>query len=273
MDEILSRLRPQWKPQAIQGKCFTNQLMGCFVGSLQELGAMQLLVYGRLTELYVDRERETWRCSRYSTLTTAAPQIYCSFQNGICYEFVRETVLDDAQLIQPAMYLLIAIENGKILSIEFESDNPAENILWKKMAQFLKLVQHAQSRTPASQSSKLLKEFPSIETLSDERETLKRHLSPIRSPTVLCHNDLLTKNIIYDHKEGPQGVKGIDYSLLTAYLERYKHSVGLGATITGQEVQELYVQVCKFSLVSNIFWDLWAILQARHSSIDFNFER
>lgn len=49
-----------------------------------------------------------------------------------------------------------------------------------------------------------LREVPSIETLSDEMESLRRHLSQIDSPTVLCHNDLLTKNIIYNHKEGEE---------------------------------------------------------------------
>lgn len=47
-----------------------------------------------------------------------------------------------------------------------------------------------------------LREVPSIETLSVEMESLRRHLSQIDSPTVLCHNDLLTKNIIYNHTEG-----------------------------------------------------------------------
>lgn len=58
-----------------------------------------------------------------------------------------------------------------------------------------------------------------------------------------------------------QGVSDVDYSLypscelqrdwLTTYLESYKHSTGVETTVTEQEVSELYVQVCKFSLVSN----------------------
>ncbi|CDQ77286.1 unnamed protein product [Oncorhynchus mykiss] len=264
--ELLGRLRPQWKPQDIKMKVFTegitNQLMGCFVGSLQESGAVLVRVYGRMTELYVDREREV---EMFQILHShnCGPQIYCSFRNGICYEFVRGTVLDDTLLTQPAIYRYL---------------------------------------------SKLLQEIPSIETLSDEMETLKRHLSQIGSPTVLCHNDLLTKNIIFDNKEGMvrfidyeyadfnyqafdignhfnefAGTSDTDYSLyprpelqrdwLTAYLESYKHSVGLEATVTELEVQKLYVQVCKFSLASNFLWGLWAILQARYSSIDFDFER
>lgn len=46
--------------------------------------------------------------------------------------------------------------------------------------------------------------LPSIDTLSAEMDLLKRHLSVIDSPTVLCHNDLLTKNIIYNHEEGEE---------------------------------------------------------------------
>ena len=53
-----------------------------------------------------------------------------------------------------------------------------------------------------SYSSLARGEMPSFETLSAEMESLKRHLSQIDSPTVLCHNDLLTKNIIYDKNEG-----------------------------------------------------------------------
>lgn len=55
------------------------------------------------------------------------------------------------------------------------------------------------SNSPAAR-----REVPSFETLSAEMESLKRHLSQIDSPTVLCHNDLLTKNIIYDHNEGEE---------------------------------------------------------------------
>uniref|UniRef100_A0AAZ3PDN4 ethanolamine kinase n=1 Tax=Oncorhynchus tshawytscha TaxID=74940 RepID=A0AAZ3PDN4_ONCTS len=215
--EIISRLRFQWKPQAIQRKV-SEWMRGIMTNlSLSNAGPTKLTPHSKTASI-------TW--------------------TGICFVL----------LLFPCR--LIATEMGKILSIKFKSDNHAENILY-----FVIFF--------GPHSSKLLKEVP-IESLKDEMETLKRHLSLIGSTTVFCHNDLLTKNIIYDYKEGNHfnefaGVKGIDYSLypspelqrdwLTAYLESYKHSVGLGAT------------------VSNFFWGLWAILQARDSSIDFNFER
>lgn len=56
-----------------------------------------------------------------------------------------------------------------------------------------------------------------------------------------------------------EGVNDVDSSLypsyelqrgwLTTYLESYKHSTGQEVLVTEQEVTELYIQVCKFSLV------------------------
>uniref|UniRef100_A0A7N8X1M1 ethanolamine kinase n=1 Tax=Mastacembelus armatus TaxID=205130 RepID=A0A7N8X1M1_9TELE len=314
--ELLSRLRPHWKEQDIQMKTFTegitNQLIGCFVGSVQEPGCVLVRLYGRMTELFVNRDREV---EMFQVLHShdCGPKIYCTFQNGICYEFVRGTVLEDKLLRQPSIYRLIAAEMGRIHSIQPKRGRPVEPLLWAKMSQFLTLVQTHVNSSSAEQErkrsdGKTTGFHLNFETLSMEMESLKRHLSQIDSPTVLCHNDLLTKNIIYNHKEGMvkfidyeyadynyqafdignhfnefAGVNDVNYSLypsrelqrdwLTAYLESYKHSTGREVTVTEAEVTQLYIQVCKFSLASNYFWGLWAILQSYYSSIDFDFQR
>ncbi|XP_053741745.1 ethanolamine kinase 2 [Synchiropus splendidus] len=312
--DLLSRLRPQWKAQDIQLKTFTegltNQLIGCYVGSLQESDCVLVRLYGKMTELYINRNREV---EMFQLLHAhgCGPEIYCSFNNGICYEFVQGKVLDDEVLHQPSIYRLIAVEMGRIHSIQPNTDRPVEPLLWKDMSHLLTLLQsseHQPQQQPCAQRSITVEELPNIETLSAEMESLKRHLSQIHSPTVLCHNDLLTKNIIYNEAEGT--VKFIDYEYagynyqafdignhfnefagvnevnfgqypsqelqrewLEAYLESFKVSAGSEATVTEAEVTQLYVQVCKFSLASNFFWGLWAILQSRFSSIDFDFQR
>ncbi|XP_035521454.1 ethanolamine kinase 1-like [Morone saxatilis] len=105
--DLLRRLRPHWKAQDIQMKRFTegitNQLIGCYVGSLQEPSCVLVRLYGRMTELYVNRAREVEMFQVFHA-HGCGPQIYCSFQNGICYEFVRGTVLDDELLRQPSIY-------------------------------------------------------------------------------------------------------------------------------------------------------------------------
>ena len=43
---------------------------------------------------------------------------------------------------------------------------------------------------------------PVSKVLEQEMVWMKEHLSTLGSPVVLCHNDLLCKNIIHNSKEG-----------------------------------------------------------------------
>lgn len=54
----------------------------------------------------------------------------------------------------------------------------------------------------ASSVSRLNSEVPSVACLRDEMIWLQQKLSKLGSPVVLCHNDLLCKNIIYKQQEG-----------------------------------------------------------------------
>ncbi|XP_068170307.1 ethanolamine kinase 2 [Antennarius striatus] len=311
---LLRRIRPEWKSQDIQMKTFTegitNQLIGCFVGSIQDPGCVLVRLYGKMTELFVNRDREV-EIFQVLHAHGCGPQIYCSFLNGICYEFVRGRVLDDDLLRQPPTYRLIAAEMGRIHSIQPPCGRPVQPLLWTTMSHFLTLVKNGINGGADGQQrpkSTALQEVPSVETLSAELDALKNHLSRIDSPTVLCHNDLLTKNIIYNQEEGIvrfidyeyadfnyqafdignhfnefAGVNDVNYSLypskelqrdwLMAYLESWKRSSGRDAIVTEAEVTRLHVHACKFSLASNFLWGLWAILQSRYSSIDFDFHR
>ncbi|XP_041059079.1 ethanolamine kinase 1 isoform X2 [Carcharodon carcharias] len=147
---------------------------------------------------------------------------------------------------------------------------------------------------------------PAHQELEQELAWMKKHLSSLGSPIVLCHNDLLCKNIIYNEKEGHvrfidyeyagynyqafdignhfnefAGVNEVDYSLypaknvqlqwLKSYLEALKEYKGLGTDVTDKEVEVLYFQVNLFALASHFFWGLWALIQSRYSIIDFDF--
>jgi thiamine kinase-like enzyme len=49
---------------------------------------------------------------------------------------------------------------------------------------------------------RFLSEIPSPQLLQEEMTWMKELLSSLGSPVVLCHNDLLCKNIIYNEKQG-----------------------------------------------------------------------
>ncbi|MCI4380438.1 hypothetical protein PGIGA_G00240000 [Pangasianodon gigas] len=306
--ELLKTLRPQWRAEDIQLKVFTegitNQLLGCSVSS--DSAVVLVRVYGRMTELFIDRKKEV-ETLRLLHSHGCGPRLYCSFHNGICYEFLKGVALDDVLLRQPSVYRLVAVEMGKIHSIKPKCSSSVEPVLWSKLANYLKLLQNCDAENdvdvlrPGSQL-----DIPSVEVLINETEELKRHLNRVESPTVLCHNDLLTKNIIYNSDEGVvkfidyeyadfnyqaydignhfnefAGVNNVDYSLypsrelqwdwLTSYLQSVRINSRVDSQITQREVNTLYIQVCKFSLASHLSWGLWALLQAKYSTIKFNF--
>ncbi|CDQ84471.1 unnamed protein product [Oncorhynchus mykiss] len=153
---------------------------------------------------------------------------------------------------------------------------------------------------------RLNSEVPSRRRLREEMVWMQQSLSVLGSPVVLCHNDLLCKNIIYNqqgenvkfidyeyagynyqaydignHFNEFAGLNEVDYShyperslqlqWLRSYLEAYKEHKGQGSEVTETEVEVLYVQVNRFSLASHFFWGLWALIQAEFSTIDFDF--
>jgi ethanolamine kinase len=87
------------------------------------------------------------------------------------------------------------------------------------------------------------------------------------------------------------GVADVDYAAypstefqwrwLQVYLETFhtstpdksgdNHGNNMSSTITEQDISCLYVQVNKFTLAAHFLWAIWALIQAEHSTIDFDF--
>ncbi|XP_062346862.1 ethanolamine kinase 1 isoform X2 [Cinclus cinclus] len=257
--QLLRRLRPHWRPEEVTLQLFTdgitNKLIGCYVGDITD-DVVLVRIYGNKTELLVDRDEEV-KSFRVLQAHGCAPQLYCTFNNGLCYEFMQGEALDPEHVCNPDIF-------------------------------------------------RFLSDIPSPQVLQEEMAWMKERLSNLGSPVVLCHNDLLCKNIIYNKKRGDvqfidyeysgynylaydignhfnefAGVNEVDYSLypnrklqeqwLRSYLEAYKEYKGFGTEVSEKEVEVLYVQVNQFALASHFFWGLWALIQAKYSTIDFDF--
>lgn len=144
--------------------------------------------------------------------------------------------------------------------------------------------------------------IPPVAELRAEYESLYARLKGLASPIVFAHNDLLLGNVIYtaeqervtfidyeyadynyaaydigNHFTEFPGIDEADFSLypnrefqlkwLAVYLEAY---LGRGGA-TEAAVERLFVQVNQFALASHFLWLVWALIQAEHSSIDFDF--
>lgn len=80
----------------------TNKLMACYVDEAMA-DAVLVRVYGRKTELFVDRESEL-RNFQVLQAHGCAPSLYCSFQNGLCYEFMQGIALGPEHVQDPQMF-------------------------------------------------------------------------------------------------------------------------------------------------------------------------
>lgn len=146
--------------------------------------------------------------------------------------------------------------------------------------------------------------LPSKAKLYEEFYQLYAALEALKSPILFCHNDLLPGNVIYTEEvnkvtfidyeyaelnfqafdignhfaefPGIGSNSEIDYSKypsrayqldwIRAYLEEYKESA-----VSDADVEELYKHVNKFALSSHFLWAMWSLIQAEHSTIDFDF--
>uniref|UniRef100_W5NE30 ethanolamine kinase n=2 Tax=Lepisosteus oculatus TaxID=7918 RepID=W5NE30_LEPOC len=304
--KLIKELRPHWKETDVKMKLFTdgitNKLIGCYVGEVME-DVVLVRIYGNKTELFVDRENEV-KSFRVLHANKCAPHLYCTFNNGLCYEFMQGTALDPEHIRCPEMFRLIARQMAKYHTIHAHNGWVPKSNLWLKMGKYFSLVPtEFEDKTV---NLRFKRDIPSPTQLKEEMAWMQNSLSDLGSPVVLCHNDLLCKNIIFNEKEGKvkfidyeytgynhqaydignhfnefAGINDVDYSCypdkslqmewLRAYLEAYKEYKTHSSEVSDKEVEVLYVQVNRFALASHFFWGLWALIQAKYSTIEFDF--
>ncbi|XP_025830734.1 ethanolamine kinase-like isoform X2 [Agrilus planipennis] len=280
----------------------TNKLVKCRLEGEKEENSVLVRVYGHKTDLLIDRKAET-RNIKLLNREGLAPSLYATFSNGLAYEFVPGCTLNCNSVGQPTTYKMVARHLAKLHKVR-EGVNNGEHapILWDKLTNFLNLVPHKFS-DPVKQERYESLVLPK-EQLRKEIEYLKENLTQINSPVVFCHNDLLLGNVIctddessvvfidyeyaaynyqafdignhfnefvgiepdtIDYSKYPS--KELQYDWLKTYLLEFKNT----DSVKDEDIYKLYIQVNKFSLTSHLFWGIWALIQAEHSYIDFDF--
>ncbi|XP_023797781.1 ethanolamine kinase 2 [Cyanistes caeruleus] len=182
----------------------TNKLVACYTDEGMA-DALLVRVYGRKTELLVDRETEL-RNFQVLRAHGCAPDLYCAFQNGLCYQFLPGIALGPDHVRDPRIFRLVAREMARVHAIHANGSLPRP-ILWQKLHKYLSLVKTELS--PKVSNASLPQDVPSPEALEQELAWMEETLPQLGSPVVLCHNDLLCKNIIYDRTR--EHVRFIDY--------------------------------------------------------------
>ncbi|XP_071988689.1 ethanolamine kinase 1, partial [Engystomops pustulosus] len=154
-------------------------------------------IYGNKTELLVDREEEL-KSFRVLQSHGCAPKLHCTFNNGLCYEFMQGAALDPEHVCNPKIYRLIARQLARIHAIHAHNGWIPKSNLWLKMRAYFSLVP-SEFPDPLIQD-RFVREVRSRPVLEAEMLWMEAALSSLGSPVVLCHNDLLCKNIIYNQE-------------------------------------------------------------------------
>ncbi len=230
------------------------------------------------------------------------PALLATFANGIAYEFVagdmvsKETVVDSniSQMIIEMMAVMHSLDM---------SGADGKPCLWDRMRKFHAASPDGFMNDPAKEEHYRKAALPSKLELAREIELMEKELGDVQSPIVFCHNDLLLGNIVIN-KDG-RGVTFIDYEYGEAnyqafdIADHFTEFVGVDVELdydkhypnedfqkdwlrrylsayndkapSDKEVHELYVLVNKFALCANLKWGLWALAQAKSSTIDFDF--
>ncbi|XP_023035340.1 ethanolamine kinase [Drosophila willistoni] len=257
-------------------------------------------VYGNKTDLLIDRKAETQNFLLLHTYGLA-PSLYATFKNGLVYEYVPGNTLNTESVLCPDIWPLVARRMAEMHRVvKKKGDAKPMPMIWRKTQSFLDLVPE---RFSDAEKHKRVKEtFLPISRLREEFNNLYKYLEALQSPIVFSHNDLLLGNVIYtksmnavnfidyeyadynfqafdigNHFAEMCGVDEVDYTRypkrefqlkwLRVYLESYLQRTN----ILSDEVEQLYVQVNQFALAAHIFWTVWSLLQAEHSTIDFDY--
>ncbi|KAH0516388.1 Ethanolamine kinase 1 [Microtus ochrogaster] len=232
---LLRHLRPHWDPREVTLQLFTdgitNKLIACYVGDTME-DVVLVRIYGNKTELLVDRDEEV-KSFRVLQAHGCAPQLYCTFNNGLCYEFIQGEALDPQHVCNPAIFRLIARQLAKIHAIHAHNGWIPKSNLWLKMGKYFSLIPTGFADEDINKSYNrryhaLFQQFGDVQFID------------------------------YEYS----GYNYLAYDIGNHFNE---------FAVTEKEVETLFIQVNQFALASHFFWGLWALIQAKYSTIEFDF--
>ena len=197
--KLIGRLRPSWSADRVELKRLTagitNVIMKCKSVDQDNVHPDMLIrIYGKNTEVLIDRERELRNHALLHTIGLA-PAVLGRFNNGYAYDFCPGTPCGPDLVADSVVAPIVARTMGQLHRRAPLRSNAAPS-LFPTMREWLKQV--PRSYTSSSKAQRVFDVHFSIDALARDIDSLERTLAPLASPVVFCHNDLLCENIIWN---------------------------------------------------------------------------
>ncbi|AOA63314.1 Putative ethanolamine kinase [Komagataella phaffii CBS 7435] len=218
---LLERVFPEWKKSKIELQQLTggitNMLLLASCTSRLKKEHVLIRTYGKGTDMIIDRDREFVSQLLLNNLGLA-PQIFSRFGNGLVYGYLEGRSLTPEELSDPTLYPLIAqrlgqwhniidkdeIENALVKLKSFTNAQGASQKfsadIWQLLEAWINILPPIKELEKSCLENKdILQDTHDKLDLQaifrKELEWIKSQISN-KSPTVTCHCDLLSGNVI-----------------------------------------------------------------------------
>lgn len=279
-----------------------NILVGCYLDGKYDEDVVLIRKYGNNTNLLVDRKAEIDIIRTLNQNGICMP-LYATLTNGIVYGFVHGETLNVDMVRDEHIARLIAREMAKLHSTKLKETNPKSG-LFEKLDKWIENISEC-FEDPVMQI-RFHNCIKPKDYLTTEKDILVGELQSLDCPIVLCHNDLALTNIIYNKEKDEvkfidfefatynfnafdignhfmeyAGIRDIafgnypdkDYQLkwIRNYLTCWKEYNNEETDVTDRDVETLYIQANKCTLVGHFLCGLWALIQTKHGDIDYDY--
>lgn len=191
LKQIIEKVHPEWldkfgeelKTSTMNGG-ISNKLYACYPKSIGLDSTETLLVrlYGKDTEKFIDRDEEIATLKTFKAIDLG-PKFYCSFLNGICYEYLPGSIVDYKIVTDPVSFPRIAesiaslhLANFKGLRTEEQLDKDEKPFIFNKIAQLIDLIRPDYSKNMSKMTDECLKKTPTLTQLRDELSFLQNQI-------------------------------------------------------------------------------------------------
>jgi len=305
--ELCRNLLSEPWPQLTLEQCAVTVIAGGITNALFKVtppldtgaGAVAVRCFGLNTEVFIDRERELRNLLELTAAGFGAP-VLATFRNGRIEAFLDGATLDPTALMDPVHLGRIASKLKSFHSARVSE--PRESRLWRTIRGYhseATALDFSADAAKAKAAAAL-----NLERIGREIERVEKASAEIKSPVVYCHNDALAYNFIWDETREALHVIDFEYS---GFGERgfdfgnhfnewagfeckwgqlpgretrdafYRAYIGdaeaeaLGPEALAAEMERMDRETSILSLASHMYWGTWAVLQAKHSAVDFDY--
>lgn len=267
IEQVISAI-PEWAGRAVRAEPVTSGLTNHNWKVLVDDDAYFVRIPGEATELLaVDRGNERYN-TRAAATAGAGPTVVHELPDWDVFvlEWVDAQALSIASLAAPGMPSRVA---GALRRLHAGPRFRDDFDMFRLSERYLRLVDERDIPIPAGYRARM-----------DRMPRIEAALAAHPLPTVPCHNDLLAENYLDDGDRlwivdyEYSGNNDPTFELGNTCQEQgwdADRIAELCAAYFGEATDALLARMRLQMIMSDVGWTLWAAIQARISSIDFDF--